>query len=84
MNLRVRRPRVLLCVHGSAPQKDVSHSCFSAEMKCLFLSGSDPEEVSQDLRSADCNNLHEMDLPVLGEIRPEYMKVMCVPHPKFP
>lgn len=72
---------VLRLQSGSAPQNDVSHCCFSTEMK---WPGSDPEEISQDLRSADCNNLQEMGLPVLGERRPEYMKVMCFPHPKFP
>lgn len=43
-------------------------------MKWLFLSGSDPEGISQDLRSADCNNLHE-----IGEKRPEYTKVFPLP-----
>lgn len=60
---------------------DVSHHCFSTEIKLPFHSISNPEEISQDLRSADCTGLHETVLPVLEERPPEYRNVMYSPYP---
>lgn len=81
MNLSVWGDRVLLCQEICTREGDVSHHYFSTEIKLPFHSVSNPEEISQDLRSADCTGLHETVLPVLGERRPEYRNVMYSPYP---
>lgn len=65
---------------GICTKDGISHRCFSTEIKLPFLSSSNPEKISQDLRSANGSDRHKMGLPVLGERRPEYVKVMRSPY----